>query len=183
MTKVRIRMKKENVNIQKIVMMGMLIALSAIGSMVKIQGSIAFDSLAAFLGALVLGPFYGGIIGVVGHLLSSYLTGFALTLPVHILVAAMMFVSCWAFGQVYTRLDHHFNFHINSLAAILVAVILNGPVSLAIAALYMQTFVGIPFLGVFLPMIIPLTLTALLNIVLAVIVFKILEKTRLWERK
>jgi uncharacterized membrane protein YesL len=177
------QMKKENVQIQKIVMMGMLIALSAIGAMIKIQGSIAFDSLAAFLGALVLGPVYGGIIGFIGHLLSAYLSGFVLTLPVHILVAMMMFVSCWAFGQTYTKLANHFNFHLNSLLAVIVAVLLNGPISLALAALYMQVFAGIPFLGVFVPMFIPLTIAALINVVLAIVLYKVLEKTQVWERK
>ena len=173
-------MKTDKVQIRKIVIMGMLIALSAIGAMIKIQGSIAFDSLAAFLGALVLGPVYGGVIGLIGHLLSAYLSGFVLTLPVHFLVAIMMFISCWAFGKTYIKVGEYFNYHMNSVLAIIVAVLLNGPLSLGATAFYMQIFVGVPFIGFFTPMFLPLTIAALLNAALAIILYKVLDKAKVW---
>ncbi len=77
---------------KKLVYMAVLIALSYIGSLIKITGTIAFDSFPAFFGALALGGVYGGIIGFLGHLFTAFLSGFPFTLPIHLVIAVMMFI-------------------------------------------------------------------------------------------
>ncbi len=81
-----------------LVIAAMLIALSFIGANIKISGSIAFDSMPAFFGALVLGPVAGGIIGLIGHLLTAVFSGFPFGLPVHIIVAVMMYIAVHCLG-------------------------------------------------------------------------------------
>ncbi len=174
-------MKREKTQSGKTILMAMFIAISAIGSVIVVQGTIAFDSMAAFLGALVLGPVYGGVIGIIGHMLTAYLSGFPLTLPVHFLVGGMMFVSCWSFGWVYRWSEKLFNFQVSGIVGVFVAVLLNGPISLALVSLYMQSFVGVPFKAFFIPMFPALTLAAAVNVILAIVVYKALKRARVWE--
>jgi hypothetical protein len=48
---------------KKIVLAALLIALSFIGANIKIMGSIAFDSMPGFLGALILSPLLIPVLG------------------------------------------------------------------------------------------------------------------------
>ncbi len=58
-------MKKTTVNL---VMVALFCALSAVGANIKIMGSIAFDSLPAFLAAILMGPAAGAIVGALGSI-------------------------------------------------------------------------------------------------------------------
>ena len=90
-------MKKSTVTL---VLMALFIALSAIGANIKIMGSIAFDSMPAFLAAMLLGPVAGAIVGAVGHMVSAMLAGFPLSLPLHVAIAAEMAVICYIVGYL-----------------------------------------------------------------------------------
>jgi hypothetical protein len=122
----------------------LLIALSVVGSFIKIPspvGTIAFDSLPGFVGAVLLGIWPGAVIGALGHLTTALSAGFPLTIPVHLLIAR------------------------NKIIAILLAVIINAPLSLALLSpLYGW--------GFFYAMIIPLTIGSLLNLLLATLVLR-----------
>ncbi|MFT8888135.1 MAG: ECF transporter S component [Ethanoligenens sp.] len=85
-------------NTLRISMLAVFIALSAVGANVKIMGSIAFDSLPAFLAAMLIGGPEGAIAGAAGHLFSAMLSGFPLTLPMHLAVAAEMAAICYLTG-------------------------------------------------------------------------------------
>ena len=74
----------------KLVYISTLIAISFIGSLIKIQGTIALDSMAGFFAALFLGPLSGALVGSMGHLLTALTSGFPLTLPIHLIVALQM---------------------------------------------------------------------------------------------
>lgn len=50
-----------------------------IGANIKLMGSVAFDAAPAFIGTLLLGPMYGAVLGIFGHLTSALLAGFPLT--------------------------------------------------------------------------------------------------------
>lgn len=56
--------------LRRIVLAAMLLALCVVGANIKIMGSIAFDSAPAFLGAILLGPWFGAFLGIFGHLTS-----------------------------------------------------------------------------------------------------------------
>ena len=87
----------------RIALMAMFCALSAVGAQIKIMGSIAFDSLPAFLAAMLLGGPEGAIVGAAGHLLSAGLAGFPYTLPMHLAIAAEMALICLLTGWLVTR--------------------------------------------------------------------------------
>lgn len=160
-------MKK--MNVKYLVMMGLCIALSYIGAMIKIQQTIAFDALPAFFAALVLGPIAGGIVGLIGHMLTALLSGFPLSLPIHLVVGGMMFVSCASFGFVYKKS--------NKVLAGIVGILMNGPVSLAVAAIVFDLFVASGAgMGMFLGMILILTIAAAANVVLAIVIYELTKK-------
>lgn len=78
---------------RRLAIMAALIALSAVGSFIKIPGplgSIALDAAPGFFAALGFGAWPGFLVIAIGHLLSASLTGFPLSLPVHIAIAIGM---------------------------------------------------------------------------------------------
>jgi len=117
----------KNFNVKTLVVMGLCIALSFVGSFLKISGTIAFDALPAFFAAILLGPIAGGIVGFFGHFFTAFSSGFPFTLPIHLVIAISMFFSCAVFGFVYKK--------VNPIVGIVAGIIMNGPVSLAASAL------------------------------------------------
>lgn len=124
----------KNLNVKTLVIMALCIALSFVLSFVKLGGSIAFDALPAFFAAILLGPVFGGIVGFFGHMFTALSSGFMFTLPIHLVIAVMMFVSCYVFGLVYKKT--------NAIVAIIVGILMNGPVSLGVAAFAMEIVFG-----------------------------------------
>lgn len=91
---------------RKLAIMAIFIALSAVGSLIKIPspiGSVALDSAPGFFSAIAFGPWVGFIVIAVGHLLTSALVGFPLTLPVHLAIAAGMGVCAVVFRLLGRR--------------------------------------------------------------------------------
>ncbi len=160
--------RKKVVTLKDLITMGLLIALSVVGAQIKIQGSIAFDSLPAFFAALYMGPVMGGIIGLLGHLVSAMTAGFQLTLPMHLIVSLQMFVIVAVFGVVWKK--------INPLVAIIIGILLNGP-GAALLAVPVSIFLGLPFSGwpLFLVIWVSLTVASTLNILLAAILYNRLK--------
>lgn len=153
----------------KIVYCAMLIALSMVGALIKIQGSIAFDSMPGFFAALFLGPAAGALVAGIGHFLSAMTSGFPFTLPMHIIVTVEMAAFAFAFGWFYRRT--------NGIIASIVAVILNGPIA-ALIVVPTSTFFGLEFSGwpLFYFLLPTLTIASAANVFLACIVYKALEK-------
>ncbi|GAB6086043.1 ECF transporter S component [Alkaliphilus crotonatoxidans] len=156
---------------KKLVKMALFIAISGIGAYIKIQGSIALDSMGAFLAALLIDPLAGGIVALVGHLLSALTSGFPLTLPMHLLVSVLMSLVVWGFGILY-RKNH-------PLMAAFAGILFNGPGSTLLAA-WAASLMGLPLGGkaLFLMMWLPLTLASAVNIFLTLVVYKALGGTR-----
>lgn len=162
-----------NQKTRKIAWMGMLIALSFVGSYIKIPSpfqSIALDSMPAFLGALMLGGLEGAVIGFLGHMLTAANAGFYLSVPIHILVAFIMAVTLYAFYWTYKKS--------NLYAAGVVGILLNGmaaPLVLAaIPKFGWAFFVGItPFL----------LLASAVNIILGILLFVTLDRAGFKFRK
>ena len=145
---------------------GLLIAIAVILSypMFKLMGSIGFDAMPAFLGAAVIGPVAGGFIGSIAHMVSALLTGMPLSLPIHLVITGTMFMSCYAYG--FARK------HTNRYVAIGTGIVMNGPVSLGLSSLAAMAL-GMPFGGVlmFTTLILPLTLAASVNVILADVIY------------
>lgn len=126
--------KTSKMDVKKLVLMGVFIALSYVGALLKIRGTIAFDAMPAFFASIVLGPIYGGAIGFLGHMLTAITSGFPHTIPVHIATAVMMFVSCYMFGMVHKKMSFYI--------ADVIGIVMNGLVSLAVACLVFEVTIG-----------------------------------------
>ncbi|WP_352420200.1 ECF transporter S component [Proteiniborus sp.] len=155
-------------NITKLTYCGMLIGLSAVGAMIKISGSIAFDSMPGFFAALFLGPLAGAIVAGLGHLLTALTSGFPLTLPMHLFLVIEMALFAYLFGVIYKKSG--------GIIASIVAIALNGPIS-ALIVVPLSIILGLPLNGwpLFSVVIIPLTLASAANVLLALFVFKALN--------
>ncbi len=150
---------------------GLLIAVSAVGALIKIQGSIAFDSLPGFFAALFLGPGYGALVAGLGHGLTALTSGFPLTLPMHLVVGLEMALFGFIFGWVYRKS--------NVIIAAIIAVLLNGPLAALLTVPFSQ-LLRLPFNGwpLFYVIIVPLTVASLANVVLACSVYKFIFQTK-----
>lgn len=131
-------------NIKKMILAALLIALSFIGANLKVMGTIAFDSMPGFLGALLLGPAWGALIGAAGHFLTALLAGFVLTLPVHLEIMGIMAVAAAVFGAVYRRLAGKRKglSGTAALTAALAAVVMNGPAGIAVLSFQLLPVLG-----------------------------------------
>lgn len=145
---------------KQMVMAGLLLALSAVLSQFPIMGSIGLDAMPAFFGAVIISPVIGGLIGLVGHLLIAMYTGFPLTLPAHLLVGSLMFLTCYIYGVTYRKFHY--------LLADVVAIFLNGPVALLLTAYFLK-ILGAQFSGalMFMTLLMPLTITSAVNVAAA----------------
>ena len=155
----------KRITTKKIITLAMLIALSAVLALVRIPippiTTLAFDSLPGFVAAALFGPLVVGIVGALGHLFTALYSGFPFGAVAHLIVMATMFITMFVFGLIYRK-----GFKI---PAAITALIVNGPISL------------IPFIflfgwGMVVSMILPLSIAAAVNIVIAMIIIPILEK-------
>lgn len=150
--------------VKRMALMAMFIALSVIGAMLKIPsptGTVALDSAPGFLGAALLGWKEGLIIAALGHLISAYSAGFPLTIPIHLLIALQMAIAVSVYAFLLNKT--------NPVVAIATAVFINGvlmPLSI------------VPMLGVqiFYAMVLPLCVAALINTVIAFILYRGLKR-------
>lgn len=152
----------------KLVYMATLVAISFIGSLIKIQGTIALDSMPGFFAALFLGPISGALVGAIGHLLTSLTSGFPLTLPIHLIIILQMAVVMYIFGLLYEK--------VNGVVASIIAIILNG-VGLVIMLAPITTLMGLPLSGKSFVYVMagPLTLASAVNVILALVVYRIIK--------
>lgn len=148
-------------NTRKLVLMSMFIALSFIGSYIPIPsplGTLGLDSMAGYLAGLILGGLEGGIIAFIGHILIASNQAFYLTLPVHLIVAVMMFISVYLFSFTYKRT--------NVFVASIVGIVLNGVISPL--ALLLLPGLGWSFFLAKTPF---LLVASTLNVILSVLVY------------
>lgn len=144
---------------KKISLSAILIALSAVLSLVKLPLGVttaAFDSLPGYFAAIFFGPVFGGIIGLFGHLASAYTSGFPFGIYVHLIIAVSMLGSCFMFGFIYKK---------SKIFGFIVGVLLN-------------TFLAAPFLLLLLTKetvlltFVPISIASTLNILAAILVYE-----------
>jgi riboflavin transporter len=154
-------------NVKRLSMMAIFIALSAVGALIKIPspvGTIGMDSAPGFFSALAFGGVEGAVVISIGHLLTAAVTGFPLTIPVHLYVAFQM--ALWALAYRWV------NKTLGLIPAVIVGIILNGVVS-SFAMLPMMGMGGV--LGL-LPF---LVVGSALNVIISAIAYKAIKGSRL----
>lgn len=114
----------------EITLLAVFIALAAVGANIKVMGSIAFDSLPAFLAAMLIGGRNGAIAGAAGHLFSALLAGFPMTLPMHLVIAAEMAAICYLTGWLVQKRG------MSVWIAAVIAFVLNAFISPLIVAVW-----------------------------------------------
>lgn len=145
---------------KKLTTLAILLALCVIGANISILGSIALDSFPAFIGAVVLGPVAGAFLGFFGHMISALLSGFPQTLPIHLIIGALMALCMFLYGWVRIKLKK--NRVAASAVSMLVAYLVNVPLDLLL--LY-------PILGqVIFVLFVPLSLATFVNLGIAEVV-------------
>ena len=92
--------------------------------------------------------------GALGHLISAATAGFPLGLPIHLIIAAEMFVFAWVLGVLARPLG--------AVVAAAVAVLLNGLLAPAV-------LLPIGGLGMYAAQVVPLLVGSAINVAVAVI--------------
>ncbi|MDI3311729.1 MAG: ECF transporter S component [Thermoanaerobacterium sp.] len=148
-------------SVKTLSLVAMLIAMSAVGAMIKIYNTVAFDSLPGYFASLYFGGYIGATVISLGHIFTALTSGFPLGIPNHIIIAVSMAVCAYFYSLAYKKF--------NSYAAVAVGTILNGPIATLI-------FVPQYGWGFFLQMVLPLTIASFVNVLLASIMYKTVSK-------
>ena len=163
-----------------LVIMALFIAMSFVGSFIRIFGTIAFDSLPGFLAALLLGPVYGAVVGFLGHFFTALNSGFPLSLPLHIVIAASMALTMYVYGFAYRALKRRLSEKVTLVLTGMVGVFFNAPVSLAMSMAALFFMAGREVALGLLALLPFLLLAAAANVLISIILFKALGKV--WEK-
>ena len=173
-------LERPKMNTKNLVITALFIAITFIGSYIKIFGSIAFDSFPGFLAALLFGPVIGAAIGFLGHLLTALSSGFPLSVPLHIVIAFSMAITMFVFGLVYKAL----NTKISTTAALtitgIIGVLLNGPFSLALSIGALALIAGMEVALGLLALLPILVIASVINVAISIVLFKSLENV--WRK-
>ena len=92
-------------NIKKISLISLFIALSVAGAAIKIPAiisSVALDMVPALLGGVMFGGIPGAIIAFIGHLISAFIGGMPLG-AFHLLIGLEMALLVWLFAIFYKK--------------------------------------------------------------------------------
>ncbi len=149
---------------RRMVRIGIFVALSVVGAFLKIPsptGTVALDSAPGYFCAAAFGGGEAALVIALGHLASSLIAGFPLTLPIHLLIAVQMAAYAYLFGFLLRKS--------NAYMAVTLTTLANG----IFAPLTMVPFYG---WGFFLGMLLPLLVGSLVNVLLAYLVFTRVKK-------
>lgn len=154
---------------RRIAYIGVLVALSYIGSLIKIYDSIALDAIPGYFAALFMDPLSGALVASMGHILTGLNSGFPRTLPIHIIIALGMGLSAYSFGYLTKK--------INLIIGIIIGTLISSIGMLAIAG-PLSKMLGLPLSGMamFTVLAVPLTLASLVNIILGYMLYKVMRK-------
>ena len=154
-------------NIRTITTYAILIALCAIGGQIHFGVySIGFDSSPAFVGALMLGPVAGAVLGALGHIATAASTGFPLSVPIHVAIGLVMAGTGASIGYITKRMTSSFSYVVSGI----VGYIINVGIGITVIAWMMQSIKVAIFIFV------PLSLAYSLNYVGAAIVVSQLNR-------
>ncbi len=143
-------------------LMAIFIALSFVGSLIKIPGplgDIGFDSTAGYIAVLYLGYMPGAIVTALGYLIITMSAGFPLGI-LSIPVALEMF---------FIAIFYRFFYKINRFLGITIATILNGIVAPLIV-------IPVGGIGLYVGLIPSLTIASVLNLIASAAIFSALKR-------
>lgn len=146
----------------RLTLTAIFIALAALGSYIIIPGptgSIALDSAPGFIAVILLGPGEGALVLGLGHLLSAVRAGMPLG-PAHLLIAFLMAAIAPVYSYIWKKAG--------PVGAGLAGVLMNGVV---INGALIPVF-GVAF---FWALLLPLSLAASFNILMASLLILLLE--------
>lgn len=149
----------------RIALVALLIALSVVGSLIKIPlgplPTVALDALPGYLVALYIGWPEGVLVGAIGHLATEFYSGFPYGALAAVIITVEMGLIMIPVALIGRR---------SLILAIAMGIILNGLVAPAI-------FIPIPGFGkaFFVGALVPLIIGALVNVGLAAAVAKALR--------
>lgn len=156
-------------SVKRLSIIGLLIALSFILANIKFAGSIALDSVPAFLALFVYKNKDAAFIGGIAHLLSAALAGFALGILTHICIALLIFIMLLIASYII-RMNNNLSWLWTSIFIIL----FNSFISPLILFLFM------PFtMAAYWAMALTLVMATIINVVIALILSKPLKKVML----
>lgn len=154
----------------RIARVAILIALSAVGALIKIPipplTTVAFDAVPAFVAAFAFTLPEAMLVAFLGHLFTAAVSGFPLTVPVHLIVAVMMVLAVFAAGWLAR--------HVNLWLGVVVGVIVNA----VVAPLVLVPMFG---WGFFIGSVVGLLIGAVANVVVGVLIAKALAAAGLAE--
>jgi len=148
---------------RKLTFLGIMLALSAVLSFIPIPGypTTSFDSLPGYFVAIFINPLYGGIVALLGHVVTAFIHGMPLSIIGHIIVSISMFIAAYSFGFIFRKGNAFF-----IIMAVVIAALLNIYSSMPFLAWILKT--PWPFL---LSLQVPLLVASTANIVLAILVY------------
>jgi len=154
-------------NVKRLSIMAIFIALSAVGALIKIPspvGTIGMDSAPGFFCALAFGGVTGAVVIAFGHLLTSAVVGFPMTIPIHLYIAFQM--ALWALAYRWV------NEKLGLIPAVIAGIILNGVVS---------SFAMFPIMGMggVLGLMPFLVVGAAINVIISAVAYKAIKGSRL----
>jgi uncharacterized membrane protein len=152
---------------KRVARMAIFTALAAVGALIKIPsptGTVALDSGPGYFSAVSFGWLEGGIVAALGHLLTAATTGFPLTVPIHLIIAAEQFLWAAIFWLVKNK--------INIWVAIVVATFCNGLIGDLIAF-------PLGGMGLFISLLPGLVVGSAINVALAAAAYLIVKRSKL----
>jgi uncharacterized membrane protein len=152
---------------RRVARMAIFIALSAVGSLIKIPsptGTVALDSGPGYFSAISFGWLEGGIVAAFGHILTAATTGFPLSIPIHLIIAVEQFLWAALFWLVKDK--------VNIWVAVVVATFCNG---------ILGDLIAIPLggIGLFTALLPGLVLASAINTILAALAYLIVKRSNL----
>ena len=163
-----------NNSTRKLAFAALFAALTFVGANLKIFSSIAFDSLPAFLGAMLMGPAWGAAIGAVGHLLTALTSGFPFGLPAHAIITVLMGLTMAVFSWVMNGLQKiGLPRLVTYLIAGAAAVLINGPLDILALFPLLGPVMGKEALLALIPV---LSMAAAANVIGAVAVYQLMPR-------
>lgn len=152
---------------RRVARIAIMIALSGVGAMIKIPsptGTVALDSAPGFFSAVAFGPLDGAIVGALGHLFTAATTGFPLGLPMHLFVGVQQAMWAIMFWLLATR--------VNLWVGVVGAILCNGVIASAL-------LIPIGGVGLFLSLLVPLTVGSAINVIISALAYKIVKKSNM----
>lgn len=144
--------------VRHLVLLAMFIALSMIGAQFKLFSTMALDACPGFLAALLINPLAGLVVGALGHLFTALSSGFPMGILVHGLITFCMGLTMYLFGVTYQR------FSKDKVKAIGLSSGVALAINVGLTLLILTPILGV---GMVLGLVLPLSLTAGLNLIIA----------------